>query len=37
MDQVSPLTRNKILGYSKLKAYADDKINVAQKLKCVME
>ena len=31
------LPNDKILYYSKFKAFADDKINNSQKLKCVME
>ena len=35
-QHLNPLPDNKILGMSKLKAFADDKIYVTQKLKFVM-
>ena len=34
--RVNSLPNNKILGQSKLKAFADNKINVAEKLKFVL-
>ena len=36
MDHLNSLPNNKILDWSKLKAYADDKINVTEKLKFVI-
>ena len=33
MDKFNPLPNNKILDWSKFKAFADDKINMTEKLK----
>ena len=35
-EQVNSLPKNKILDWSKLKAFADDKINVTKELKFVL-
>ena len=34
--RLNPLPNNKILGWSKMKAFADDKINVTEKIRFVL-